>query len=41
VMIENSCLIGQKAMDGRTFTSLDSALATGGCLIGITRQIDW
>lgn len=41
VIIENSCLIGQKTIGGETFTSLDSALATGGCLIGITRQIDW
>lgn len=41
VLIENSCLIGQKALGGDTFTSLESALATGGCLIGITRQIDW
>ena len=41
VMLEDSCLIGQRTPDGNTFTSLEQALATGGCLIGITRQIDW
>lgn len=41
VEIGTSCLIGQRAQDGSVFSSVEPALASGGCLIGITRQIDW
>jgi hypothetical protein len=37
-----TCLIGQYGTDAGGYTSTTSAtLATGGCLIGQTRPIDW
>ncbi|MFB9748669.1 DUF6993 domain-containing protein [Leifsonia shinshuensis] len=42
VKFGDSCVIGQYGPDGSGYTSLTSpALATGGCLIGRTRPIDW
>ena len=41
VRIDRSCLIGQRTIDREYFSSIESALKTGGCLIGTTRTIDW
>ena len=41
VRIDRSCLIGQRTKAGEYFSSIESALKTGGCLIGTTRIIDW
>ncbi|QNE34424.1 DUF6993 domain-containing protein [Leifsonia shinshuensis] len=42
VKFGDSCVIGQYGPDSGGYTSLTSpALATGGCLIGQTRPIDW
>ena len=41
VRIDRSCLIGQRTNDREYFSSIESALKTGGCLIGTTRTIDW
>ena len=41
VRIDRSCLIGQRTIDREYFSSIESALKTGGCLIGTTRIIDW
>ncbi len=41
VRINRSCLIGQRTQDKGYFSSIESALKTGGCLIGTTREIDW
>lgn len=41
VQIKRSCLIGQRAANGDYFSTIESALKTGGCLIGSTLEIDW
>jgi hypothetical protein len=41
VQIKRSCLIGQRAADGEYFSTIETALKTGGCLIGSTLEIDW
>jgi len=41
VRINRSCLIGQRTIDKEYFSSIESALKTGGCLVGTTRVIDW
>ncbi len=41
VRVARSCLIGQRTNDREYFSSIESALKTGGCLIGTTRTIDW
>ena len=41
VRINRSCLIGQRTNDKEYFSSIESALKTGGCLVGTTRTIDW
>ncbi len=41
VRVARSCLIGQRTSDREYFSSIESALKTGGCLIGTTRTIDW
>ena len=42
VQFGDSCVIGQWGPNGAGYTSLTSpTLATGGCLIGQTRPIDW
>jgi hypothetical protein len=41
VQINRSCLIGQRAANGDYFSTIETALKTGGCLIGTTLPIDW
>lgn len=41
VQINRSCLIGQRTNDKKYFSSIETALKTGGCLVGATREIDW
>jgi hypothetical protein len=41
VQINRSCLIGQRAVNGEYFSTIETALKTGGCLIGSTMEIDW
>jgi hypothetical protein len=41
VRVNRSCLIGQRTNDKEYFSSIESALKTGGCLVGTTRTIDW
>ena len=41
VQFGSSCLIGQRMLDGAFHSSIESALAAGGCIIGKTRKIDW
>lgn len=41
VRVARSCLIGQRTNNREYFSSIESALKTGGCLIGTTRIIDW
>lgn len=41
VQINRSCLIAQRTNKAEYFSSIEPALKTGGCLIGITRKIDW
>jgi hypothetical protein len=41
VRVTRSCLIGQRTNDREYFSSIESALKTGGCLVGVTRTIDW
>ncbi len=41
VEIKRSCLIGQRSLNGEYFSTIETALKTGGCLIGSTLEIDW
>jgi hypothetical protein len=41
VRMGRSCLVGQRTDKGKYYSSIESALKTGGCLIGATRTIDW
>jgi len=41
VEIKRSCLIGQRSANGDYFSTIETALKTGGCLIGSTLEIDW
>lgn len=41
VEIKRSCLIGQRSANGEYFSTIETALKTGGCLIGSTLEIDW
>lgn len=41
VEIKRSCLIGQRAANGDYYSTIETALKTGGCLIGSTLKIDW
>jgi hypothetical protein len=41
VQIKLSCLIGQRSANGEYFSTIETALKTGGCLIGSTLEIDW
>lgn len=41
IRIDRSCLIGQRTMGREYFSTIESVLKTGGCLIGATRKIDW
>ena len=41
VQIGSSCLIGQRMLDMSYSSTVESALGSGGCLIGETREIDW
>jgi hypothetical protein len=41
VKMGRSCLVGQRTSDKKYYSSIETALKTGGCLIGATRKIDW
>lgn len=41
VQIGSSCLIGQRMLDMSVTSTVESALGSGGCLIGEKRKIDW
>ena len=41
VQMGTSCLIGQRTVGKDYYSTIETALSTGGCLIGITRKIDW
>jgi hypothetical protein len=41
VQIGSSCLIGQRMLDTSYTSTVESALGSGGCLIGDTRKVDW
>lgn len=41
VEIKRSCLIGQRSVGGKYYSTIETALKTGGCLIGATLEIDW
>jgi len=41
IKMGRSCLIGQRTDDKKYYSSIETALKTGGCLIGATRKIDW
>jgi hypothetical protein len=41
VQIGTSCLIGQRMLDASYTSTVESALGSGGCLIGDNRRIDW
>jgi hypothetical protein len=41
VQIKRSCLIGQRSADREYFSTIETVLKTGGCLIGSTLEIDW
>jgi hypothetical protein len=41
VQIGSSCLIGQRMLDMSYTSTVESALGSGGCLIGETREIGW
>jgi hypothetical protein len=41
VQIGTSCLIGQRMLDMSFSSTVESALGSGGCLIGEKRKIDW
>jgi hypothetical protein len=41
VRVGSSCLIGQRTVGKDYYSTIETALSTGGCLIGITRKIDW
>jgi hypothetical protein len=41
VQIGTSCLIGQRMLDASYTSTVESALGSGGCLIGDNRKIDW
>lgn len=41
VQIGSSCLIGQRMLDMTVTSTVESALGSGGCLIGEKRKIDW
>lgn len=41
VRIGKACLLGQRLKDKTFVSSIESALGSGGCLIGDTREIKW
>lgn len=41
VRIRQSCLIGQRTVNREYFSSVESGLKIGGCLVGVLRKIDW
>jgi hypothetical protein len=41
IRMGRSCLIGQRTNDRKYYSSIESALKTGGCLVGTTRKINW
>ena len=41
VQFGTSCLIGQRMLDMSVTSTVESALGSGGCLIGEKRKIDW
>lgn len=41
VRIGKSCLMGQRMLDKSFTSTIESALKSGGCLIGETREVTW
>jgi len=41
VQIGTSCLLGQRMLDKSYASAIETAVASGGCLIGKTRKIKW
>lgn len=41
IRIGKSCLIGQRMKDKTYASTIESALKSGGCLVGDTREITW
>ena len=41
VQFNKSCLMGQRMLDKSFSSSVESALGSGGCLVGKTRKIEW
>jgi hypothetical protein len=41
VQFGNSCLMGQRMLDKSYSSAVESALKSGGCLVGKTRKIEW
>jgi hypothetical protein len=41
IRMGRSCLIGQRTNDRKYYSSIETALKTGGCLVGTTRKINW
>lgn len=41
VQLGKSCLMGQRMLDKSFTSTIESALGSGGCLIGETREVKW
>jgi hypothetical protein len=41
VQIGTSCLLGQRMLDKSYASTIETAVASGGCLVGKTRKIKW
>jgi hypothetical protein len=41
IRMGRSCLIGQRTNERKYYSSIETALKTGGCLVGTTRKINW
>jgi len=41
IRMGRSCLIGQRTNHRKYYSSIETALKTGGCLVGTTRKINW
>ena len=41
LQIGKACLMGQRMLDKSFSSSVESALGSGGCLVGKTRKIEW
>jgi hypothetical protein len=41
VQIGTSCLLGQRMIDKSYASTIETVVASGGCLVGKTRKIKW